>query len=96
MIGPLCTKYITFDLSKYRGIIFQESYKSHEESCKTFRKTDLWFGKRHDEFGKFSSQHLKVSKLVLSWDSLVQSRKCMSQKFIEELYVMTLKNNEKS
>ena len=31
-----------------------------------WRKIDLWFGKWHDEFGKFSSEHLKVSKLVLS------------------------------
>ena len=30
------------------------------------------------EFGKFSSEHLKVSKFVLSWDHFVQSRKCMS------------------
>ena len=30
------------------------------------------------KFGKFSAEHLKVSKLVLSWDYFVQSRKCMS------------------
>ena len=29
-----------------------------------FEKIDLWFGKWHEEFGKFSSEHLKVSKLV--------------------------------
>ena len=49
-----------------------------EESCKIWRKTDLWFGKSHEEIGKFSSKHLKVSKLVLSYDPFVQSRKCMS------------------
>ena len=37
-----------------------------------------WFGKSHEEIGKFSSKHLKVSKLVLSYDPFVQSRKCMS------------------
>ena len=60
-----------------------------------FKKTDLWFGKWHEEFGKFSSEHLKVSKLVFSWDPFVQSRKCMSYKLTEELQVMTLKNDEK-
>ena len=56
----------------------------------------MWFGKGHEEFSKFSSKHLTVSKLVLSWDTLVQSRKCPSQKFTEELCVTTPKNNEKS
>ena len=68
------TKYKTFDLKKYRRVIFHES----EESCKIWRKIDLWFG-------KFSSEHLKVSKLVFSWDPFVQSRKCMSYKLTEEL-----------
>ena len=81
VIGPFRAKYITFDLKKYRGVIFHDT----EESCKIWRKTDLWFGKWHEEFGKFSSEHLKVSKLVLSWDPFVQSRKCMSYKFTEEL-----------
>ena len=57
LIGPFCAKYITFDLKKYRGVIFHDT----EESCKIWRKTDLWFGKWHEEFGKFSSEHLKVS-----------------------------------
>ena len=59
-------------------------------------KTDLWFGKWHEAFGKFSSEHLKVSKLVFSWDPFVQSRKCMSYKLTEELLIMTLRNDEKS
>ena len=92
MIGPFCAKYTTFDLKKYRGVIFHDT----EESCKIWRKTDLWFGKWHEEFGKFSSEHLKVSKLVFSWDPFVQSRKCTSHKFTEELKVMALKNDEKS
>ena len=48
-------------------------------------------------FGKlFSSEHLKVSKLVLSWNHFVQRRKCMSQKFTEELRVIKQKNYKKS
>ena len=26
-------------------------------------KTDLWFGKSHEEYGKFSAENWKVSKL---------------------------------
>ena len=44
------------------------------------------------EFGKFSPEHLKVSKLGLWWDSFAQSWKGISLKFIGELYVMTMKN----
>ena len=49
----------------------------------------------HEKFGKFSSEHLKMSKLELSWDPFVQSRKGMTLKFTEELCVMTMKNNAK-
>ena len=74
LIGPFCAKYVTFDLNKYRGVIFHDT----EEVCKIWRKTDLWFRKWHEEFGKFSAEHLKVSKLGLWWDPFVQNRKCLS------------------
>ena len=54
-----------------------------EESCKIWRKTGMWFGKWLEEFSKFSSEHLKMSKLVFSWDPIVQSIKCMSYKLHE-------------
>ena len=74
VICPSCAKYITFDQKKYRGVIVNDT----EESCKIWRKTDLWFGKWHEEFGRFSSEHLKMSKLVLSWGPFVKNRKCTS------------------
>ena len=52
----LLLNYILFQLKKYRGVIFHDT----EEWCKIWRKTDLWFGKWHEEFGKFSPEHLKV------------------------------------
>ena len=52
----------------------------------------MWFG--HEEYGKFSPEYLKVSKLGL-WDPLIQSRKSMSLKFTEEICVMTMKNDAK-
>ena len=73
-IGSFRAKYIMFWPKKYRGVIFHDT----EESCKIWRKTDLWFGKWHEKIGKFSSEHLKVSKLVLSWYHFAQSRKCMN------------------
>ena len=36
-----------------------------------------------------------MSKLELLWDPFVQSRKGMTLKFTDELYVMTMKNNAK-
>ena len=55
----------------------------------------MWFGKRHKEFGKFSPEHSKFSKLGHSLDPFIQSRKCMSLKLTGELCVMTMKNGEK-
>ena len=92
LIGPFHAKYITFNLSKYRGVIFYDN----EESCKIWRKTDLRFGKWLEKFAKFSPELLKVSKLVPSLDFLVQDRKCKTLKFPEKLCVMTLKNDEKA
>ena len=40
-------------------------------------------------------QSTGVSKLRLSWDPFVQSRKCVSLKFTEELFVITMKNDTK-
>ena len=65
------------------------------EWCKIWRKSNLWFGKWHEEFGKVSPEHTKVSKLGLSWPPFVQSWKCISLKFTEEECVMTMKNDAK-
>ena len=74
----LCKVYNVWP-KKVQWSIFHDT----EESCKIWRKTDLWFGKWHEEFSKFLSEHLKMSKLVFSWDPFVQSRKCMSYKLHE-------------
>ena len=65
----------------------QRSYLSWHWRVMQKLKKKLTCGleKWHEEFGKFSSEHLKVSKLVFSWDPFVQSRKCMSYKLTEEL-----------
>ena len=90
-IGSYCAKYLMFDLKKYRGVIFHDT----EGWCEIWRKTDFWFGKWHDDHGKFSLEHLKVSTLGRCWDPLIQNRKSMSLKFTEELCVMIMKNDAK-
>ena len=42
-----------------------------------------------EKFGKFSSEHSKVSKLGLWWNPFVQHRKCMSLKYTGYLSLMT-------
>ena len=91
-IGSYCVKYLMFDLQKYSGVILLDT----EEWYKIWRKTDLWFEKWHEKFGKFSPAHLKVFKLGLWWDPFIQSRRCiMRLKLTEELCVMTMKNDTK-
>ena len=78
-----------FDLKKYRAVIFHDI----EGWCKIWRKIHFWFGKWHEEFGKFSPEQLKISKLELWWDPLIQSRKSVSLNITEELCVMEMKND---
>ena len=91
LMGSLWAKYILFELKKYRDVVFHNI----EEWYKIWRKTDLRFGKWHEEFGKFSPEHSKVSKLGLWWDPFVKNRKFISLKFTEELCVMAMKNDTK-
>ena len=90
-ICSYCANYLIFDLKKYGGAIFHDT----EGRCKILRKTDFWFEKWHEEYGEFSPEHLKVSKLGLWWDAWIQSRRTMSLKFTEESCVMTMKNDAK-
>ena len=76
-IVSFCAKYITFDQKGTEELSYITLKNEKEEWCKIWRKTDLWFAKWHENFGKFSPEHLKVSKLGLWWDHFVQSRKYM-------------------
>ena len=91
LIDSFCAKYVPFDLEKCRVVVVHDT----KEWCKILKKTGLWFGKWHEESRKFSPEHSKVSKLGLWWDLFFQSRKRMSLKFIEELCVVTMKNDSK-
>ena len=78
LIGPFCAKYITFELKKYRGVIFHDT----EELCIIWRKTDLQFGKWHEEFSNFDQNTWKcqnwffhgilLSKVESAWPQNLQ------------------------
>ena len=91
LMGCFRPKYIIFELKKYRGGIFHDT----REKCKIWIKSDWWFEKWHQESGKFSPEHTRVSKLGLLLGPFIQSRKCISLKFTGKLYVMTMKNDAK-
>ena len=90
LMGSFWTKHITFELKKYRAFMFDSS----EDWCKIWRKIDLRLPKWHEEFGIHRSIW-KISKLRLWWDPFIQSRKCMTLKFTEELRLMKMKNDAK-
>ena len=91
LMGCFWPKYVMFELKKYRGATFHDT----KVWCKIWRKADLWFGKWHEEFAKFSPEDTKLSKLQLSLDPFMQSRKCINLKLRGELCVMTMKNGAK-
>ena len=65
------------------------------QSNTNLKRTDLWFGKWHDECGKFSPEQTKASKFGLLSGRFIQSRKCMSLKLAGELCVVAMKNDAK-
>ena len=88
-MGCFWPQYIMFYLKKHRGVTFHNT----REWCKILKKTNLWFGKWHEEFEKFSPKQTKVSKLGLLLGPFVWSWKCMSLEFPGELCVITMKRN---
>ena len=69
LMGCLSTKYTVFKLKKYRGVMFDGT----GHWCKIWTKIDFCFQKWHEEFGKFSPEHLKVSKFEL-FDGILLSK----------------------
>ena len=72
------------------------NYRSlHWRVTQNLKKNGLLVSRMTWAIDKFSPEHLKISKSGLWWDPFVQSRKCMSLKLTNELYVMTKKNDAK-
>ena len=91
LMGCLWLKCIMFELKKNREVMFDGT----EYWYKIWRKSDSFFQKWHEEFGKCSPEHLKVSSFGLWWGPFIESRKCMSLKFTGEVFVMTMKKDTK-
>ena len=91
LIGNFFEKYTSFDLERYRGgVIFHDT----EKSWKIWKKPKLWFGKWNEEFGKFSSPHLKLWKMF-SFSCNPFFKKMYELKIYRGV-VMALMNDEKS
>ena len=58
LVGYFSGKYIKFQVKRYRGVMPHDT----EEWCKICIKTNLFFQKWQD-FGKFWSEHSKVSNI---------------------------------
>ena len=82
LTGSFWRKYVILELKRHRGVIFYDT----EEWWKIWRKTDLWFGKWHQEFSKFSPQHSKVSKLGLWWDPFIENLGAWN--YLQKSYVL--------
>ena len=80
LIGSFCRKHVKIQMKKYRRVMFHDT----EEWCKVWRKTDLWFQKRHEEFGEFSPKHSKAQKF--HFDGL----------FLSNVYVVWAKEIQRS
>ena len=92
LMGSFWAKYIYIAWTKK----VERSYLSrHWRVMQNLKKNWLVAWRWHEEFGKFSPEHWKVSKLELWWNPFAQSRKCVTLKFTEELCVMTMKNDTK-
>ena len=82
LIGSYCAKYLMFGLKKYRGVIFHDT----EEWCKTWRKTNLWFGKWNLECNEELRLSVKTKTLMGSF--------CPKQKMHElKVYRGATRNN---
>ena len=75
-MGRLWPKYIMRVLTKFRGVTFD----STEDWCKIWRKTDFFFQKGYEEFGKFSqpekSKSKSKSKQKFTYNNQIDQMQC--------------------
>ena len=86
MICPFCAKYTTFDLKKYREVIFHDSeeYQRLEERLACGLENDM------RNLANFPQNIQKSQKCALWSASSEQMIKCMTLKGTEELCLMAL------
>ena len=87
----------------FKGLLLTKVYivwagkvrRTLESDAKFEKRIEWWFGKWHEEFGKISPEHMKVSKLGLLLGPFMESRKFMSLKLTGKLCVKTMKKDTK-
>ena len=91
-IGSYCAKHLMFHLKNTEKLSFMtlKTDGKFEEKLTCGLENDM-----KNIYSKLSPEHLKVSKLGLWWDLLIQSRKSMRLKFTEQLCAMATKNDTK-
>ena len=87
-------------LSKAYKVLNEKVQKSvtsddTEEGSKVWRKANYLFQKWLEEFGEFWCKKWQVWKFALWFITFVESILCLSQKSIEDICVITLKNDAK-
>ena len=87
LIVSFWAKYILFELKKYRGVIFHKT----EEGYKIWRGIDFSLTWEIWQIFIRALKSVKIGTLM----GTVQTRKGMTLKFAEELFVTIMKNNEK-
>ena len=90
LIGSFCWKYKNFQLKNCSRVMYHDI----EDWCKIWRKTDLLFQK-WQEFGKFKSEHSKVSKIFTLIYHVRATYITFDLKSREVLSFMTLKSHVK-
>ena len=83
----LCKVYFVWP-KKSRGVIFHDT----EEWWQSLKKLVCGLENDKRNMSNIHQSTWKISKLGLWWDPFIESRKCMSLKFTDELCVMTMKN----
>ena len=89
LMGCFWRKYLMIELRNYRGVMFDGTQDLKENWLSLPEMTwEIW--------QIFTTARSKVCKFGLLLGPFIQSRKYMSLKFTEELYIMRMKNDTKS
>ena len=76
LMGSCSPKHRKIYMKKNRRVMHHET----EEWCKTWRRTNPWFQKWHEEFGEFWRKQWQVWKYVLWWitfDIMFKLKECI-------------------
>ena len=91
LISCFWLKYITFELKKVQ----RNYFRCTADWCKIWRKTDFYFLKWHDKFGKFTPEHVWKSKILNFYWILLSKIENVWAQNLQRRCVMRIKNGAK-